>query len=81
MAGWSPDRPQDLGASALMQATRLGTIQEGRESGEQLSVQEEAFSVAITVSAYPVRIEFVFDQIIPLHFPAINGIPHTDSQD
>lgn len=50
----------------------FGTVKEG-----QRNFQSRKKHPLFLVSVYQVRIEFIFDQIIPLHFTAINKILHT----
>lgn len=53
----------------------FGTVKEGQEKGNNFQSRKKY--PLFLVSVYQVRIEFIFDQIIPLYFTAINKIPYT----
>lgn len=85
MAGYVPDCPQELRASARLPWCNIqgsGTLKAGRgKVGNHF--QSRRKHPLFLVSAYPlIRIEFIFDQLTPPHFSVECGmskIPHPDS--
>lgn len=82
--GWvcphPPSPPRGMGPRPGCPGTGtvFGTTSEGREKvGNNLQSRRQ--HPLLLVSANPVRIDFISDHIIPLHFPAINKVICTGS--
>lgn len=82
--GWvcphPPSPPRGMGPRPGCPGTGtvFGTTSEGREKvGNNLQSRRQ--HPLLLVSANPVRVDFISDHIIPLHFPAINKVIGTGS--
>lgn len=76
MAGYVSDCPEELRASTRLPWYKVQCLVPSRRAGKGgQQLRSSRKHPLLLVSADPVRIELIFDQIIPLPSPAINKIP------